>query len=105
MLGLLWVERLEKAAYGAIETEDNRFKNLDSARSERVINKRINQFEMAQKTATEAIELYEAFQFLYHCLLEQLRIFDANGILRNREDAEENIKIGLDLMQWHSLKI
>jgi hypothetical protein len=94
----LWVERLEKAAYGAIETEDQCFKNLDSARSERVINKRINQFEIAKKTATDAIALYDAFQFLYSCLLEQLRVFDANGTLRNREDAEENIKIGLDLI-------
>ena len=94
----LWVERLEKAAYGAIETEDKCFKNLDSARSEKVINKRINQFEMAQKAANDAITLYEAFQFLYSCLLEQLRVFDVNGALRNRENAEENIKIGLDLI-------
>jgi hypothetical protein len=75
----LWVERLEKAAYGAIETEDKCFKNLDSARSEKIINKRINQFEMAQKAANDAITLYEAFQFLYSCLLEQLRVFDVNG--------------------------
>jgi len=88
----------EKAAYGAIEIEDKRLKNLDSARSERVINKRIKQFETAQKAATEAISLYDSFQFLYSCLLEQLRVFDVNGILRNRENAEENIKIGLDLI-------
>ena len=94
----VWVERLEKAAYGAIETEDKCFNNLDSARSERVINKRIDQFEIAQKAATEAIALYDAFQFLYSCLLEQLRVFDVNGTLRNREEAEENIKIGLDLI-------
>lgn len=94
----LWVERLEKAAYGAIENEYKCFKNLDSARSEGVINKRINQFEMAQKATTEAIDLYEVFQFLYSSLLEQLRIFDKNGKLRDRENAEANIKIGLDLI-------
>lgn len=93
-----WIERFEKAAYSAIETEDTCFKNLDSARSERVINKRINQFEIAQKEATEAIALYDSFQFLYNCLIEQLRIFDINGALRCREDAEENIKVGLDLI-------
>lgn len=94
----LWVERLEKTAYGAIETEDKCFNNLDSARSEKVINKRINQFEMVRKAATEAIALYDDFQFLYNCLIEQLRVFDVNGRLRNRADAEENIKIGLDLI-------
>jgi len=95
----LWVERLGKAAYGAIEFEEKCYKNLDSARSERVINKRIDQFEMAEKAANEAILLYDSFQFLYSCLLEQLRVFDVNGTLRNREDAEENIKIGLDLIE------
>jgi len=94
----LWVERLEKSAYGAIESEYKCFKNLDSAVSERVICKRISQFEMAQKSVNESIELYEAFQFLYKSLIEQLRIFDENGKLRDREDAEENIKIGLDLI-------
>lgn len=93
-----WVERLEKAAYGAIETEDNRFKILDSARSDKVINNRIEQFEKAQKAATEAIALYDSFQFLYNCLIEQLRLFNMNGSLRYREDAEENIKISLDLI-------
>lgn len=94
-----WVERLEKAAYGKIVTEDNRYKILDSARSDEVIDKRIKQFEEAQKDAIEAIELYDSFQFLYNCLIEQLRVFDENGALRYREDAEENIIIGLDLIE------
>ncbi len=94
----LWVKRFEKAAYSAIATEDKCFNNLDSARSEKVINRRINQFEIAEKAATDAIDLYDAFQFLYNCLIEQLRVFDVNGTLRNREDAEENIKVGLDLI-------
>ena len=63
-----------------------------------MINKRIEQFEIAQKDATEAITLYDAFQFIYNCLLEQLCVFDVNGTLRNREEAEKNIKIGLDLI-------
>ena len=95
----LWVERLEKAAYGAIKKEYNCYKNFDHAQSEAVINKRITQCEIAQKEAIEAIILYEDFQFLYHCLLEQLRVFDGTGKLLNREDAEANIKIGLDLIE------
>ena len=95
----LWIERLEKVAYGAIEKEDNCYKKLDSARSEDVINKRIAQWEIAQKEVKEAIILYEDFKFLYSCLLEQLRIFDGNGKLLNREDAEANIKIGLELIE------
>ncbi len=95
----LWVEHLEKAAYGAIENEYKCFRNLDSACSERVINKRINKFEIAQNAAIEAIALYEDFQFLYSSLLEQLRIFNKNGKLLDRENAEANIKVGLDLIE------
>lgn len=94
-----WVVRLLTAAYGAISIEYKCFKNLDSARSEEVINKRIKQYEIAQKAAIEAIELYDTFKFLYGCLIEQLRVFDEKGDLRDRADAEENIKIGLSLIE------
>ena len=59
--------------------------------NEEVINKRIKQYEIAQKAAIEAIELYDTFKFLYGCLIEQLRVFDEKGDLRDRADAEENI--------------
>jgi len=91
--------RLLTSAYGAIEKEHKCYKNLDSARSEEVINKRIDQFEKAEKVVNEKIELYETFQYLYWCLIEQLRIFDKHGQLRKREYAEENIKAGLDLIE------
>ena len=94
-----WVIRLENAAYKAIEKEDECYRKLDSARSDKVIDKRIKEYEDAQEATIKAIELYETFQFLYHCLLEQLRIFDNNGELRNRIEAEANIKIGLDLIE------
>jgi len=94
-----WVVRLETAAYGAIEKEHKCFKNLDSARSEKVINKRIDQFEMAEKEVNEKIELYETFQYLYWCLIEQLLIFDKHGELRKREYAEESVNTALDLIE------
>ncbi|MCP4553707.1 MAG: hypothetical protein GY834_17080, partial [Bacteroidetes bacterium] len=94
-----WVKRLEKAAYDAIETEDKCFKNLDSARSDKVINKRIEKFEDAQRVSAERIELFETFSFLYTSIIENLQLFNSGGILRDRQKSEENIKIGLELIE------
>ncbi|MDM8525598.1 hypothetical protein QUF80_19685 [Desulfococcaceae bacterium HSG8] len=94
-----WVHRLENAAYKAIEAEDDAYKKLDSAKSDRVIDKRIDRYEKAGQAADEKIGLYETFGFLYQCLIEQLNVFDKNGELRDREEAEENIKTGLDLIE------
>lgn len=94
-----WVKRLETAAYGAIEAEDKIFNTLDSARTDRVINKRIDQYEKAQSVSNEKIELYESFNFLYSDIIENLRIFDNKGNLRDRKDAENNIEAGLELIE------
>ena len=94
-----WVHILEEAAYRAIQKEFDRDNNLDSARSDRVINKRIEEYEEARKAAYEAIELYERFTFLYVSIVTELRLFDGNGYLRARKEAEENIEAGLALLE------
>jgi hypothetical protein len=94
-----WVDKLEKSAYAAIENEDKIFKTLDSARTDSVIEKRIDKFEKAQRVSDEKIELYETFSFLYKSIVENLLIFNSKGELRNRDDARENIEIGLDLIE------
>ena len=95
----LWVERLEKAAYNAIESEYKCYKKLDSARSDRVIGNRITEYEEAVKSARIKVELYESYDFLYHCLTAELNVFGEDGRLRDRTDAENNIKAGLDLVE------
>jgi hypothetical protein len=94
-----WVDRLEKAAYQAIEEEDSCYKKLDSARSDRVIIKRIEKYEETKKEANEKIELYDSFHYLYRCLVGELRIFGKEGRLRDRMEAESGIKACLDLIE------
>jgi len=94
-----WVNRLEDAAYNAIQLEYDCLKKFDSARSDNVLEKRIAEFENAEKIAAEKIELYENFSFLYKCLITELRLFDKHGELRERLQAEENIKTSLDLIE------
>jgi len=94
-----WCNVLEQAAFKAIEKEYKCWDTLDSARSEAVINSRIDAYEEAKKNADEAIELYETFTFLYTTTITELNLFDCNGNLRNRQDAEENIVAGLLLIE------
>ena len=94
-----WVNRLEGAAYKAIQKEFDCYDNLDSAKSNEVINKRIDGYEKAEKVADEAIELYESFNFLYITIINELKLFDGNGNLRDRKEAEQNIQAGLSLIE------
>jgi len=94
-----WVRRLEDAAYKAIQKETDCYDRLDSTRSDEVINRRIDEYEEARKVADEAIEVYESFNFLYVSIIGELKLFDSHGNLRDRKEAEENIKAGLTLLE------
>jgi hypothetical protein len=94
-----WVNRLEQAALKAIAKEYKCWDTLDSAKSEAVINARIAAYEEAKKDAEAAIELYETFSFLYKAIIKELNLFDLNGNLRNRQDAQGNIEAGLLLIE------
>jgi ABC-type transporter MlaC component len=94
-----WVEFLENAAYKAIKEEYDRYDKIDSAKTDNVMDKRIDQHEKAQKITNEKIEMYDSYHFLYSCLIDELKIFDNNGNLRDRKKAEANINAGLDLLE------
>jgi len=73
-------------------------KIFDSAKTEQVIQKRLNQYHQAKQLADNAINLYEDFKFLYHCIIEQLLVFDKDGKPRNRLYAQDIIRTALDYM-------
>ena len=94
-----WADRLEKAAYKAIGVEHECERKLDSAKSDRVRKKRLMDFEKSAKAAKNAVRLYDEFSYLYRCILDELNVFDRNGTLRDRQRAEEGIKVGLALVE------
>jgi hypothetical protein len=100
----LWVDRLEKSAYQAITEEYKRLKTIGSAKSQRVLSKRIKTYEAAMKVSDENIVLYEQFTYLYTGIIKELHIFDSNGNLRDRKRSEENIRIFLDLIDTLGIK-
>ena len=93
-----WVDRLERRACKLIALEQEREKKFDSAKSEAVQNKRFGAWEKTTESLIKAISLYEDFQYLYCCILEELNVFDRYGKLRAPKQAEEEIKTGLTLM-------
>ncbi len=74
---------LEKKAYSAMEYEDERYRVLDSARSEWVINARIQDYEEAVEETQKVMELYESYAYLFRCIQENLELFDKEGKLKN----------------------
>ncbi|MDM8526170.1 transposase [Desulfococcaceae bacterium HSG8] len=92
------VKQLENAAYSAILKEQEREDKLDSARSDEVICKRIEAAAEASALADELIYLYDAVHYLYLCIIENLRIFDEDGNLRDRQQAEEEIGEALNML-------
>jgi hypothetical protein len=89
---------LEKKAYAAIEQEYRREKVLDSARSDKVLNKRIEQYEMAcQKTKT-CSNLYDQYAHLCGCLKELFELFDRHGNLKPLSYLYEEIEVIFELM-------
>ncbi len=90
-----WMDRLETAAYKAIGAEHDCERKLNSAKSDRVLKKRWANCESAAEAAQKTVMLYDDFSYLYRCVLGELNVFDSNGNLRDREQAEEGIKVGL----------
>ena len=70
---------LEKRAYKAIAYEDERAKVFDSAKSERVQNKRFEEWEKAVEATEQAIEEYEAYTYLFVCIKANPGLFDKGG--------------------------
>ena len=94
-----WVHSLETSMDKAIKQEWHILEVFESAKSERKIAERIDEYEQAVKVTNLAIERYEDFAFLYNCAIEQLPVFDKKGNLRNRKDAEGNMVAALELMK------
>ena len=64
-----WVKSKEKSAYSAILEEYRCMAVFESAKSEQVMLKRIEQYFQAKKRREQAISLYEIFKFLYDCAI------------------------------------
>jgi len=93
-----WANRLEQAAYKAISVEYNCEQKLNSAKSDLVVEKRLDAYFCAVNISIDSIKRYEDFCYLYSNIIKNLQPFDKAGNLRNRKKAEKNIDAALDLI-------
>lgn len=94
-----WVERFLNAAYAAIEKEYDCERKLKSAKSKAVQEKRQAAYMQAKACAENAITLYDDFSYLYRCVINELNVFDDDGNLRHRKQAEAGVICGLALLE------
>ena len=93
-----WVNSLERSAYAAIENEYHCMEVFGSAKTEQVIQKRMEAYFEAKTNTVEVITLYEMYKFLYHCIIDNLQVFDKQGNPCDRKNAEQDIRVALDYM-------
>ena len=94
-----WCIRFRTKAYAAIKAEYEALSLLNKAKKEHSTAKREQQYKVAQQEALTAIELYESFNWLYHCLLSCLESFDNQGKLKIIEQMQGDFETALILMQ------
>jgi hypothetical protein len=56
-------------------------------------------WEKSAAAANKAVTLYDDFSYLYRCVLGEFNVFDVNGNLRDRQQAEAGVTAGLALLE------
>lgn len=84
----IYLARFERRAYGAIAQEAQCEKVFATAKSERVLEKRLARYEQAQAGADAAIARYDNFCYLWCELKRAFDLFDAAG---NFKDPSQNL--------------
>jgi hypothetical protein len=94
----LYVERYEKAALKAISNEYDCMNSTNRSKTFATYEKRFERYEKLCRMTKKAIALYDSFVFLYHCLLEQLQVFDNQGLLKNYDSVLLDFDTALSLL-------
>ncbi len=95
----LFVNRFLAKAYKFIDNEYECDRLFWGAKSEQNCQKRYDNYWQATLKTHKAIDLYENFQFLYHCLLECFQPFDNKGNLKDVNKVTEDFDTALELLK------
>ena len=90
---------LEKKVEMAIKKERERDRVCMGRKTDKLFKEKYELYKKASDETINAIEEYEAFTYLYICIIKELESFDSDGEIRDREKATEEIKTALDLME------
>ena len=91
--------QLDRRAYKHLGDEAERWRVLDSARSDRGITSRVERWEEAHQKAEEAILLYDDFHYLSEELYSLFSPVGPTGAPRSRMAVEEDLEALLRLLE------
>ena len=94
-----WVDILHRIVLKAISHEYECERLFINAKSEANMKKRIDNYEAACKNTPRVMDTYEAFKFLYNCIISQLPVFDKYGRLIDKDYAQSEIELALVLIR------
>lgn len=92
-------KRFLQRAYTAIGQEYKCEHELNNAKTETQLTELTTNYLISKKDATQAIEVYENFCFLYPCLLKSFRLFDRWGLFRGHQSMTGEFDAALELMK------
>lgn len=95
---------LERCAYATMAEEYRCWDVLDSARSENVINKRIEAYDQAAAVSRQAINDYDQAVTLFRQLQKAFDVFDRQGQLKNQQTVRETIEKILERLSQLEVK-
>lgn len=94
-----YVLRLEAAAYTAISQEYEAERKIKRAATAATRKQGRTAYTRTKIRTENKIARADNYRYLYHCLLDELRLFDETGQLRNRRKAEGNMHAALALLE------
>ena len=89
----------EKRVDMAIKKERERDRVCMGRKTDKLFEEKYELYQTALDQTVKAVEEYEAFTYLYTCIIKELESFDSDGEIRDKENATEEIKTALDLME------
>ncbi|BCG63059.1 MAG: hypothetical protein methR_P0748 [Methyloprofundus sp.] len=89
---------MKKPPIKRLKKEYEREQKNQSAKSELAKEKQQKLYLQARKVCEQAIREYDDFSYLYYCIIKELNVFDSEGNLRHKQQAEEVIETGLQLI-------
>lgn len=95
----VYLNRLESIACKAIADEYKYEQLFNNAKTDKRQLKCLEIYLLSEQTTQNAINLYENFEFLYHCLLECFQSFDKNGNLKNIQKVKADFDTAIEYIK------
>ena len=100
----LFSNRFYQTACKAIGEEYRLMELANKAKTEKTRNKYLEQYSQAKQESKKAIELYDNFVFIYHCLLDCFQSFDKYGKLKDVVKVKSDFDAAIDCLKELNIK-